>query len=142
LQCWGGNQFGELGNGATQLPGLPGSATPLQIAPGVAMASVAAGAHYSCAVSTSFRAYCWGWGYDGQLGNGFATAWATPQVLARPSGSGAGELQVRYVVTGLQHACAFTEQSAVFCWGDSPRGALGSRLLMASRLPVRVVGNR
>ena len=66
LVCWGGNDFGQLGDGTTT-----GHLTPALVT-GVAAGAldIAAGGSTTCAVTGAGAALCWGYGFDGQLGNG------------------------------------------------------------------------
>jgi alpha-tubulin suppressor-like RCC1 family protein len=75
VHCWGGNHFGELGIGHGFHPGhLPGTdastARPLRLDSGPQFATVTAGMHHSCGVSTSGVALCWGRKGWGGLGTG------------------------------------------------------------------------
>lgn len=86
-KCWGSNASGELGDGTTAQ-----STTPVDVA-GLAsgVAGVSAGGlsasdeQYSCAVTTTGGAKCWGNNRTGQLGDGTTTNHLTPvDVLAGP----------------------------------------------------------
>jgi alpha-tubulin suppressor-like RCC1 family protein len=67
LACFGGNDFGQLGNG-DRAP----SATPKTVAVAASFDGVSAGGGFTCANAASGR-YCWGRGHRGQLGNGDAS---------------------------------------------------------------------
>jgi alpha-tubulin suppressor-like RCC1 family protein len=138
MHCWGSNAHGELGNRGLEREGVPGSTTPAPVTEGITFVSVAAGRNFSCGVSAEGRAYCWGYGLDGQIGNGFRMVHAVPQYLAAPSGSGADQLVVHAIDLGLRHACALTTANSIYCWGDGRRGALGSPAVRQSVVPVRV----
>jgi len=73
--CWGTNFYGELGTGSATGPeqcefSEPCSTTPVAVVGGLAFASVNAGAWHTCGVTVASIAYCWGAGFEGQLGNG------------------------------------------------------------------------
>jgi alpha-tubulin suppressor-like RCC1 family protein len=76
VDCWGEGAAGELGNGIFYSTGNEGSATPVEVegvgAAGTlsAVSSVASDSDGSCALLTSGGAYCWGYGYYGELGDG------------------------------------------------------------------------
>ncbi|MFT4036309.1 MAG: hypothetical protein QM679_12115, partial [Patulibacter sp.] len=63
--CWGGGDYGQLGNGSTSDSSSPVAVSGLSDA-----VSVSAGDYHSCAVRSGGSVACWGNGYYGQLGNG------------------------------------------------------------------------
>jgi alpha-tubulin suppressor-like RCC1 family protein len=71
VDCWGRNEFGQLGIGTTSdahvptaVVGFPAGAT-----------AITAGEGHSCALTTVGGARCWGRNWAGELGNG--VAWRT-----------------------------------------------------------------
>ena len=78
VYCWGGNEFGQLGESANKgSSSLSYSRTPqpVHVGPGGLPSSedvvtLAAGANRGCAIMTNKRAYCWGKNDDGQIGDG------------------------------------------------------------------------
>jgi alpha-tubulin suppressor-like RCC1 family protein len=75
VQCWGGNNYGQLGNGGTTNSSVAVAVTGL----GGAASVLKAGYGHNCIVTTSGAAQCWGYNLYGQLGNG-STANATAPV--------------------------------------------------------------
>lgn len=77
--CWGGNSFGQLGDGTTT-----NRAQPVAVAgalPGYY--SLSAGGGHTCVVTDSpGPAYCWGNNNFGQLGNGTSTNSPLPVLVA------------------------------------------------------------
>ena len=66
VQCWGGNQFGQLGNGTTT-----DSLVPVPVAGALPPVSqISAGSGHTCALDTTGEAWCWGFNRQGQLGQG------------------------------------------------------------------------
>lgn len=69
LWCWGGNAFGEVGDG-TKLR----RDTPVQVkALGAHVVAVGAGLFDTCALTDDGTLWCWGKNNHGQLGNGTTT---------------------------------------------------------------------
>jgi len=64
--CWGYNINGELGDGSSG----NSRSVPTRVAGNLTFASISAGDRHTCGVTTTGAAYCWGYGYDGQLGAG------------------------------------------------------------------------
>jgi len=74
LDCWGANKYGELGNGVSGLPGIPGPVQGL----GGAVKAVLGGAWHTCALLADGGVDCWGWNGHGQLGNGIVIQQLSP----------------------------------------------------------------
>ena len=129
--CWGDNVLGQLGDGTTT-PRL----RPVAVAGGHRFRQVDVTFEHACAVSypDPGRAYCWGWGGDGQLGNGSRTNHPTPVAVA-------GSLLMRQVSVGYFHSCGVTTSNLAYCWGDNRYGELGDSSSVALRsTPSRVAG--
>lgn len=58
IYCWGDNLLGQLGNGTTDASIYP---TPI-MGMGKAFTRITAGEDAACAIATSGRTFCWGWG--------------------------------------------------------------------------------
>jgi alpha-tubulin suppressor-like RCC1 family protein len=79
--CWGNNYDGSVGNGSTT--GSPELA-PALVVGGLNFATVAAGEQYTCGLTATGAAYCWGWNYTGQLGDGTQIDRYAPVRVASP----------------------------------------------------------
>ena len=130
-RCWGSNYWGELGLGRAndQHVGddeLPSDVPTLDFDEPIV--GVAASDNFTCAVSDSGNAWCWGLNQRGQLGQGHtenlgldtssAPTVADIDPISLP-GPGAS------IAAGARHACALLEDASVVCWGDGTFGALG-----------------
>ncbi len=126
VSCWGGNTAGQLGDGTTT-----GSATPVQVqgmTSGVKL--VGSGNAFVCALKTSGAVSCWGYGAEGQLGNGGVLSSGTPVgVVGLSSATG--------LAVGGAHACAIVSGGALWCWGLNSRGMLGNGATSNSSTPVQ-----
>jgi alpha-tubulin suppressor-like RCC1 family protein len=128
VQCWGDNQFGQLGNGTNA-----NSRTPIIVSrlPGRVVA-IAAGAYHTCALTSAGAGLCWGENSHGELGNGTNNHSSTPVAVPDLSGGFAA------IAAGKGHACALSSAGAVQCWGDNEFGQLGNGTNNNSRTPVAV----
>ncbi|MGC9974281.1 MAG: RCC1 domain-containing protein [Gaiellaceae bacterium] len=68
VDCWGGSEWGQLGNGTVSYKGSEDTAVSVS---GITSAiAIGANGNDACAVLTDGTAECWGLGDYGQLGNG------------------------------------------------------------------------
>ena len=159
VDCWGNGNDGELGNGQFYTSGIYGSAVPVAVVStsgsgtlsGVADLDSDSGGY--CALLTSGGVDCWGFGYDGELGNGqFYTSGnegsAVPVAVVSTSGS--GTLGNVASLTGggsgeaIDSYCALLTSGEVDCWGFGGNGNLGNGQFYpndndGSAVPVAVV---
>lgn len=95
---------------------------------------VAAGWEHTCALDNTGRAFCWGNGGSGRLGNGADTNAAFPVAVA-------GNLRFISIGASQSSTCAKTADGAVWCWGRGIAGMLGARRdTMPALRPVAVAG--
>jgi alpha-tubulin suppressor-like RCC1 family protein len=108
LQCWGYNGFGQLGDGTTTDRSTPMDVVGLSSG----VTALATGDYHTCAVTSSGAVKCWGFNFDGQLGDGTTTQRSTPvDVVGLSSG-------VTSLAADMHHTCAVTSSGAVKCWGN------------------------
>jgi hypothetical protein len=79
-QCWGGNRYGQLGDGSTTSRSTPAPVTGLTSG----VTAIAAGDLHSCALTTSGGVQCWGYNYFGQLGDGSIYGSLVPRPVPEP----------------------------------------------------------
>ena len=131
LQCWGRGIFGQLGTGAATAPNL-GAPSVVVGLPNAGR--VASGGRHNCAQSGQ-EIHCWGYGRDGQLGNGSSAANSgtpvpVPGLPLAQSAEGIG--------SGEAHSCAIF--ASVYCWGRNDFGQLGNGSQVNSSTPQAVIG--
>ena len=125
--CWGGNEFGQLGEGSNS-----DKTTPAPVTGEFAFSAVAGGAWHTCGITTSGVAYCWGANGHGQLGDGSNTYVSAPVAVV-------GGLMFSTMTAGAVHNCGVTQGGAAYCWGENYYGELGKGSITGS-LPGAVLG--
>jgi alpha-tubulin suppressor-like RCC1 family protein len=106
-------------------------------APGAQPSSIVAlsgGHQHTCALTSAGGAKCWGFGAEGQLGDGTGLRRLTPVDV-----SGL-ESHVAAVSSGSGNTCALTTAGGAACWGSNVEGMLGDGSLTQRLLPTEVVG--
>jgi len=131
--CWGSNRWGQIGDDSSPWVNV---LQPSRIASARLFSQVAAGAFHTCAVSTDSRAFCWGNGKSGQIGDGKTYLRFTPRAVS-------GGLLFRRLTGSRYHTCGETTDNRAYCWGIGEYGELGDGAAGPGRYslePVRVAG--
>jgi alpha-tubulin suppressor-like RCC1 family protein len=133
-RCWGGDYFGELGDGIILHCTSCASSAPV-VVKGLANAvAISAGTAHSCALLANGTAKCWGDNESGQLGNGTTTSSSMPVVVS-------GLFSAVAISVGEGHSCALLSNGWAKCWGDNQAfGELGNGTTTNSSIPVVVKG--
>lgn len=102
-------------------------------------ARVSTGGANGCVVLSDTRLRCWGWGREGELGNGTNPDYANrAKIVFNPTATGP-LTGVRSVAIGYTHVCALLQNGQVRCWGQGGEGQLGNGRYEDSSLPVPVL---
>lgn len=134
--CWGFNGDGELGDNMAS--GFQ-SAVPVYVESlfgNTNVVDISAGENHSCALLAGGTAMCWGYNYQGQIGDGSSVDSPVP-VNVTLSGATAGS----DIHAGARHGCVVLADGSVRCWGWNQYGQLGDgNYGSSSSLPVPVPG--
>lgn len=136
VYCWGGNWGGQLGNGTQSDSLLPVAISRGDIPTGATILKVSSGEEFSCAIASDNKAYCWGWGDSGQIGNGDTVNVSVPTAVVQgdmPAGA-----TIKDISTGMVTACAVASDNKAYCWGWGGFGVLGNGATADSSTPVAV----
>ena len=129
VQCWGANDYGQVGNGSEEDALNP---TAVQGLDGVV--GLDSGCVHRCAVRAGGSLWCWGSNLMGKLGDGTTVDRNLPQRVPGLSG-------VVSVALGCGHSCALIDDGTVWCWGLNVYGQVGNGVVTSHELvPEQVVG--
>ena len=134
--CWGSGNSGKLGNGSTASSRVPVAVNTSGVLAGKTIKQISAGENHTCAIASDNRAYCWGSGNNGQLGNG-STADSRVPVAVNMSGALAGKT-IKQILAGGDHGCVVASDDKMYCWGLNNNGELGNNSSVNSSVPVAV----
>ena len=141
VRCWGNNHYGQLGNNAFGDPSsLPVTVVDEFLAVVSTAVSVAVSDNTSCAVMENGTVRCWGFGGDGELGNGTITTSSPVAVSVVGLDGLTPATTVLSVSAGGYHTCALLKDGGVRCWGYNGNGQLGNASTTSSSVPVEVSG--
>jgi hypothetical protein len=139
VECWGSNEYGQLGNGTNLDSMVPVEVLTDSGAPLNGIVQIAGGEGFTCALRVTGAVICWGENDKGQLGDGTtADRWLPAEVI------GLGELAIAVASGSYSYTtCVVTASGAAKCWGDGAGGQLGNGTRGTdnhSPVPVDVTG--
>jgi len=135
--CWGYNTYGQLGNGSTTDSHSPVAVNTSGVLSGKTITSITVGENHTCAVASDNNAYCWGFNFNGQLGNN-STSNSNVPVAVNTSGVLSGKTIISPISIREYHACAVASDNNAYCWGYNNKGQLGNNSTSQSTVPVAV----
>ena len=133
VSCWGNNWDGQLGDGTTTTRNSPAQTSSLGT--GRTAVAISSGEWHTCAILDDASVSCWGYNYNGQLGDGTTTDRNTP---TQTSSLGTGRTAVA-ISSGAFHTCAILDNASVSCWGINDRGQLGDGTRTQRNTPTQTL---
>lgn len=134
--CWGFGVTGALGDGSKKSR----RKSPVAVSSDLSFESLSAGAYFTCALTASGQAYCWGLNQHRQLGTNSTTDeckfWrdikfsCSTVPLAVSS-----ESSFMRISAGVAHACGVAIDGRAHCWGAATAGQLGDTVSGESIVP-------
>ena len=128
LLAWGGNGYGQLGDGTTVA-----QSHPKRISAVSGIAAVAAGAYHSLALGRDGRVWAWGYNGNGQLGDGTTTSRSVPVAVRDSLGNPLAGIIA--ITAGDRHSLALRADGTVLVWGYNGYGQLGDGSTTQSGVP-------
>jgi alpha-tubulin suppressor-like RCC1 family protein len=129
--CWGQAAEGVLGNGDTTNQSSP---VAVNAPPGVTFTHLTAGGLNTCGLDSDGKAYCWGYGSTGGLGNGDTAHRSSPVAVNAP----APAVTFTQLATGNGYTCGLGSDTKAYCWGFNGNGQLGNGDTTNRSRPVAV----
>lgn len=141
VECWGYNDYGQLGNGTTTDSSIPVTVYSSGMTPLANVTQVSAGRYFACALISDGTVWCWGDGSYGELGNGSSGSGAGSAYPVQVSGIDGTTVKATAIsAAGTVSACAVLSDHTVRCWGWNRSGELGNGGTADSSTPVEVEG--
>ena len=134
--CWGGNGYGQLGDGSTASRTAPVAVSPMSGQVSSTWTSVRAGGSHTCGVTSGTVVACWGANANGQLGDGSGVLRTSPAPVV-VIGIGSQPMWTS-VSAGGSHSCGLTTGATAYCWGANGSGQLGDGTSQSKLSPTVV----
>jgi alpha-tubulin suppressor-like RCC1 family protein len=117
LRCFGDGSLGQLGAGFQPFS----RNDPQQVSGNLTFKSASSGQNHTCAIGFDDRAYCWGQGVFGKLGDGTATSRYFPTMV--PDATTYSQISAS---SRGDHTCAITRDTKKLrCWGFNASYQIG-----------------
>ncbi len=130
---WGGDNFGQLGDGSANLTGCFCELTPVQAVGLSNVIAITNGSYHALALKSDGTVWAWGNNMSGQLGDGTTTSLSIPTQVAISN--------VVAIAAGQNHSYALKNDGTVWAWGDNSFGQLGTGTSTYTPLQVNGLSN-
>jgi len=129
LWTWGGNTYGQLGDGTTK-----DKSTPVQVKNLTNVIAIAAGYNYCLALKSNGTVWAWGRNYNGELGDGtggYGVKKSAPVQVQNIT-------DVIAIAAGYDYSFALKSDGTAWAWGGNMTGVLGDGTTESRLTPVQV----
>ncbi|WP_036667073.1 S8 family serine peptidase [Paenibacillus sp. UNC217MF] len=126
---WGGNYYGQLGDGTTTNRDKPGMVKGLD-----EVEAISVGEYHVIAMKKDGSVWAWGDNREGQLGDGTKTNKLSPVQLAGIDAEG--------IAAGNNYGMALQKNGIVWSWGNNSFAQLGDGTIEGRTVPVQVKENQ
>ena len=133
VQCWGSNDFGQLGNEEVAESATP---VPAALPADAHIVAIAAGGYHTCAVARDHRVFCWGYNGWGSLGIGDQPSQPLPRLVTLAPTEGVAT----DVAAGGFTSCVLLSNGRAQCWGRNQYGEVGDWTRTLRNVPTPVIG--
>ncbi len=113
MECWGNNDYGQLGQGETSR-----HLFPVKVPNDKKWIFVSVGSYHSCAIDEDKKLYCWGRNNNNQIGGAASSFISEPKLIGENS-------LWKSASAGAFHSCAVKDEGSLWCWGSNGKGQLG-----------------
>jgi alpha-tubulin suppressor-like RCC1 family protein len=124
VQCWGSNEYGNLGLGTMSAPVMAPATVNI-----TSVVELAMGRYHVCARRQGGDVWCWGHNTDGQVGDGTQTDRESPTAVTLPQ-------PAIHIAASGWHTCALLADQSAWCWGRNAAGQLGDSSTTMRTTPV------
>ena len=128
---WGSNEYQSLG---TMKPSVSSTSSLKSVCGDHTFCRISSGFNFTVAVGTNGKAWGWGRGYQGQLGNNNTVVASTPVAVC-------GNHTFKEICVGYTHSIGIDNHDKLWAWGSNGVGQLGVYSTASSNTPKSVCGN-
>lgn len=142
VKCWGYYFYGSLGDGRTSTTSTADhDHNPVDVTGVSGALKLVVGHLHACVQLPDFKAKCWGYNSDGQVGNQSTSPNKVPLATPIKDIAGTGEMTgIVELALGRAHTCARMLDNTVLCWGYNFYGNLGDGTTTNRTKPAPVTG--
>jgi len=138
---WGGNNYGQLGDGTTTDRYNPTEITSnFTLNIGETITETSLGYYHSSAITSEGKIFTWGANLNGQLGDGTQIDKDIPTAITSNFSLNMGET-ITSVSLGYYHSSAITSEGRIFTWGFNYFGELGDGTTIFKKTPTGITNN-
>jgi len=131
---WGGNTFGQLGNGTFESSEVPIYVMNEYDLPLDKVSAIAGGSHHVLILTEENELWGWGKNENGQLAHSTPTSYNRPiRIQGLPSN------RIVQIAAGDAHSMVLLDNGEILSWGDNAFGQLGIGNAISSMIPTLVL---